>query len=221
MEYIKRGESISLVVLCNISPIFIHLKWMNEREIITAQEYETAKGRPFSLGPDASAFQIGDDKKVFCNQERFQIESSDITDSKRIIEICLNTLRLSEPKGYAAVGVNAQMDFTFLTEADAIRFGNTFVPLETWEDLIPSPRVGSFNIQEHLPNPTIDHPRKAINIQSIGEDKQTKLPLVRIGVNYHHPINNFDNVEKVLERAAELYAKFGEICVMIFEEKLA
>ena len=54
MKYIKRGESISLVVLCNVTPIFIHLKWMNEREIITAQEYDIAKGRPFSLGADAS-----------------------------------------------------------------------------------------------------------------------------------------------------------------------
>lgn len=113
MEYQKRAESISLVVLCNIEPIFIHIKWMNERGIITGQELEETVNKKFTLSESQSVFAIGKDISVYCDRGRFQIESSDITAYQRIMDICRETLKLNRPSAFAAVGINAYMDFDF------------------------------------------------------------------------------------------------------------
>lgn len=220
MEYQKRGESISMVVLCNTEPIFIHLKWMSERGIITGQELEASTGKPFSLNEGQSVFMIGSDINVYCDRSRFQIESADSTAFQRISDICKETLKLNKPRAFAAVGINSYMDFTFNSMDDAIRFGDTFVPLNQWEDIIPNPRVGSFTIQEHLETPDKDHPRRALNIQSLGADKKSRLPLVRISVNNHYPIKDFDEMEVSLHYAPEKYAQFNEWCERLFKEKL-
>lgn len=221
MEFKKLGESISLVILCNVEPIFIHIKWMNERGIITGQELEDSINKGFTLNEGQSVFMIGKDINVYCDRNRFQIETTDITASQRIIDICRETLKLNKPQAFAAVGVNAYMDFTFISMDDAIRFGDTFVPLEQWNDIIPNPRVRNFTIQEHLENPTKTHPRRALNIQSLGAEKKTGLPVVRISINNHHPVKSEVDVEEVLTTSAEKYMQFYEWCNRIFNEKLA
>ena len=221
MDFIKRKEGISLVVLCNIDPVFIHSRWMKERCIITAQEYEDSKGQQKMLNDNISAFNIGTDISVFCDKNRFQIECADVTAAQRIIDICRETLKLNMPKTFVAVGVNADMDFTFINQDDSVRFGNTFVPLERWNKYVPDARVGGFNIQEHNLKPTLDHPRKAINIQSVGMDDKTRQPLVRISVNNHYPIRDFDEMVKVLEKAQSKYDEFVGFYDNLFNEELA
>ncbi len=221
MEYIKRKEGISLVVLCNAEPVYIHSRWMKERDIITAQEFEDAKAKPKVLNDGLSAFTIGTDISVYCDKNRFQIECADITASKRIIDICRETLKINLPKAFIAVGVNADMDFTFCNMDDAVRFGDTFVPLERWNKYVPNARVGAFTIQENNVNPTLARPRKAINIQSVGMDDKTKLPLVRISVNNHYPIKDFDEMAKVIEQAQNKYDEFIAIYEDIFNNQLA
>ncbi|MBO5630669.1 MAG: hypothetical protein J5965_16515 [Aeriscardovia sp.] len=221
MDYLKRKEGISLVVLCNTEPVYIHNRWLKERDIITAQEYEDAKGKPKLLNDGLSTFTIGTDISVYCDKNRFQIECSDITAAKRIIDICRETIKLNMPKAFAAVGVNADMDFTFNNQDDAVRFGDTFVPLEKWGKYVPEARVGAFTIQENNTHPTLAHPRKAINIQSVGMDDKTKQPLVRISVNNHYPIKDFDEMAKVLEKAQGKYEEFIAIYESIFNEQLA
>lgn len=221
MLYTKRKEGISIVVLCNTNPVFIHSRWMKERDIITAQEFEAAKGKPYVLNDGVSAFQIGTDISVYCDKNRFQIECTDTTAAQRIIDICKETLKLNVPTAFAAVGVNADMDFTFLNQEDAVRFGDTFVPLQKWGRYVPEARVGAFTIQENNVHPTINHPRKAINIQSIGQDKHTNQPLVRIGINNHYPIKSLDEMDTVLGKAQNNYNKFVEIYESIFNEQLA
>ena len=166
MDFIKRKEGVSLVVLCNTNPVFIHSRWMRERNIITAQEYEDTKAQQKVLNENISAFNIGTDISVYCDKGRFQIECADITAAQRIVDICRETLKLNMPKTFVAVGVNADMDFTFNSQDDAVCFGNTFVPLERWNKYVPEARVGGFNIQENNLKPNLAHPRKSINIQS-------------------------------------------------------
>ena len=221
MDYIKRKEGISLVVLCNTEPVYIHNRWMKERGIITAQEYEDARVKPKVLNDGLSAFTIGTDISVFCDKSRFQIECVDITASKRIVDICRETLKLNQPKAITAVGVNADMDFTFRSHDDAVRFGDTFVPLEQWNKYVPEARVGAFTIQENNVNPTLAKPRKAINIQSVGMDDKSRLPLVRISVNNHYPVKDFDEMAKVLGMAQSRYDEFCAIYEDIFNNKLA
>ncbi len=221
MDYIKRKEGISLVVLCNTEPVYIHNRWMKERGIITAKEYEDAKAKPKALNDGLSAFTIGSDISVFCDKNRFQIECADITAAQRIIDICRETLKINQPKVFAAVGVNADMDFTFRNQDDAVRFGDTFVPLERWGKYVPEARVGAFTIQGNNMNPTLTKPRKAINIQSVGMDDKTKQPLVRISVNNHYPVKDFDEMTKVLEKAKSKYDEFIAIYEDIFNNQLA
>ena len=221
MDYIKRKESISIVVLCNTLPVFIHIRWMSERGIITGQEFADSVDKGFQLNENQSIFQVGSDINVYCDRSRFQIESFDITASQRITDICKGTLSLNQPSAFAAVGINAYMDFTFYTEEDAFRFGNTFVPLDKWDDIIPNPRVGNFTIQEDIATPTITHPRRALNIQCLGADNKTKLALVRISANNHHPISNILEMEKVLAKTQDYYNQFYEWLDKLFKEKLA
>lgn len=221
MEYQKRGESISLVVLCNVEPIFIHIKWMHERGIITGQELEETANKKFTLSESLSVFTIGKDINVYCDKGRFQIESADITAFQRILDICQETLKMSRPSAFAAVGINAYMDFTFNNADDALRFGDTFVPLEQWNDIIPNARTSNFTIQENLENPTKDHPRRAINVQSLGADKKSHLPVCRIGVNNHFPISTIEEMVEVIKKAPEKYDEFRGWCDRLFNEKLA
>lgn len=221
MDFIKRKEGVSLVVLCNTSPVFIHSRWMRERNIITAQEYEDTKAQQKVLNENISAFNIGTDISVYCDKGRFQIECADITAAQRIVDICRETLKLNMPKTFVAVGVNADMDFTFNNQDDAVCFGNTFVPLERWNKYVPEARVGGFNIQENNLKPNLAHPRKSINIQSIGMDDKTRQPLVRISVNNHYPIRDFDEMVKVLEKAQSKYDEFVDFYGNIFKVELA
>lgn len=221
MDYIKRKEGISLVVLCNTEPVLIHSRWMKERGIITMQEYDEAKGRNKVLNDNVSAFSIGSEISVYCDKKRFQVECADITATKRIVDICQESLRLNMPEAFVAVGINADMDFTFLNQEDAIRFGDTFVPLHRWKNLVPDARVGAFTIQENNRKPTMRNPRKAINVQSIGMDDRTKQPLVRISVNNHYPIKDFDELLKVLDEAQSKYDEFVTIYDNIFNNQLA
>ena len=221
MDFIKRKEGVSLVVLCNTNPVFIHSRWMRERNIITAQEYEDTKAQQKVLNENISAFNIGTDISVYCDKGRFQIECADITAAQRIVDICRETLKLNMPKTFVAVGVNADMDFTFNSQDDAVCFGNTFVPLERWNKYVPEARVGGFNIQENNLKPNLAHPRKAINIQSIGMDDKTRQPLVRISVNNHYPIRDFDEMVKVLEKAQSKYDEFVDFYNNIFKVELA
>jgi hypothetical protein len=158
---------------------------------------------------------------VYGDKNRFQIECADITASKRIIDICRESLKINLPKAFIAVGVNADMDFTFCNLDDAVRFGDTFVPLERWNKYVQNARVGAFTIQENNVNPTLARPRKAINIQSVGMDDKTKLPLVRISVNNHYPIKDFDEMAKVMEQAQNKYDEFIAIYEDIFNNQLA
>jgi hypothetical protein len=221
MDFIKRKEGVSLVVLCNTNPVFIHSRWMRERNIITAQEYEDTKAQQKVLNENISAFNIGTDISVYCDKGRFQIECADITAAQRIVDICRETLKLNMPKTFVAVGVNADMDFTFNSQDDAVCFGNTFVPLERWNKYVPEARVGGFNIQENNLKPNLAHPRKSINIQSIGMDDKTRQPLVRISVNNHYPIRDFDEMVKVLEKAQSKYDEFVDFYGNIFKVELA
>lgn len=221
MDFIKRKEGVSLVVLCNTNPVFIHSRWMRERNIITAQEYEDTKAQQKVLNENISAFNIGTDISVYCDKGRFQIECADITAAQRIVDICRETLKLNMPKTFVAVGVNADMDFTFNSQDDAVCFGNTFVPLERWNKYVPEARVGGFNIQENNLKPNLAHPRKSINIQSIGMDDKTRQPLVRISVNNHYPIRDFDEMVKVLEKAQSKYDEFIDFYGNIFKVELA
>ena len=65
------------------------------------------------------------------------------------------------------------------------------------------------------------NPRKAINVQSIGMDDRTKQPLVRISVNNHYPIKDFDELLKVLDEAQSKYDEFVTIYDNIFNNQLA
>lgn len=221
MDFLKRKECISLVVLCDTEPVFIHSRWMKERNIITSQEYKNSKLQQKVLTDKISAFTIGEDMSVLCDKGRFQIECADITAAKRIIDICRETLNLNQPAAYGAVGVNADMVFTFFNQEDAIRFGNTFVPLERWGKYIPEARVGAFTIQENNLNPSVRHPRKSINIQSVGMDDKTKQPLVKISINNHYPIKDFDEMVEVLVEAQGKYNEFRSIYEKLFNEELA
>ncbi len=194
---------------------------MRERNIITAQEYEDTKAQQKVLNENISAFNIGTDISVYCDKGRFQIECADITAAQRIVDICRETLKLNMPKTFVAVGVNADMDFTFNSQDDAVCFGNTFVPLERWNKYVPEARVGGFNIQENNLKPNLAHPRKSINIQSIGMDDKTRQPLVRISVNNHYPIRDFDEMVKVLEKAQSKYDEFVDFYGNIFKVELA
>lgn len=221
MEYQKQGESISLVVLCKVEPIFIHIKWMNERGIITGQEMEESVNQNFTLSEKLSVFNIGKTISIYCDKGRFQIECADITAYQRIMDICRETLKMNRPSDFTAVGINAYMDFTFNNAEDALRFGDTFVPLEQWNDIIPNARTSNFTIQENLETPTITHPRRAINVQSLGADKKTLLPVCRIGVNNHYPITSIDEMEEVIKNAPAKYEEFRGWCERLFKEKLA
>jgi len=194
---------------------------MNERGIITGQELEETANKKFTLSESQSVFAIGDDMNVYCDRSRFQIECADITAYQRIMDICRETLKMNRPSAFAAVGINAYMDFTFNSAEDALRFGNTFVPLEQWNDIIPNARTSNFTIQENLEKPTKDHPRRALNVQSLGADKKSHLPLCRIGVNNHFPISTIEEMEEVISKAPGKYEEFKGWCERLFKEKLA
>lgn len=221
MEYQKKGEAISIVVLCNLEPVYIHRKWMRDREIITGQEYDDSNNRPVILTESVSTFELGHGIKVFCDKSRFQIESTDTTAERRIIDICRETLNLQNLEKITAIGINATIDFTFINAEDSLRFGNTFVPLEHWKTILSDPRVGSFSVQDNITNPTKDRPRRSINISSTGLDKRSQLPIVRISVNNHFVIQGIDDLGDVLSGAPEHYSRFNKWCNQIFDNLLA
>lgn len=221
MEYIKKGESVSIVVLGKLEPIYIHRRWMMERNIITGQEYEDSKNKPTILNDSISAFSIGNDKKVYCDRDRFQIECADPTAAQRIADICDEALKLYKPEQLKAIGINATLDFTFHSSEDSFRFGNNFVPLEQWKQLMPDPRVGSFSVQDNIENPSSVTPRRAINIASVGQDKRSRLPVVKISMNNHFIIDKLDEIGPVLSKVPERYDQFKEWCDHLFNVILA
>lgn len=203
MQFIKKQESISLVILGSYNPIYIHAKWMYERGIINKGEWDSHNNDV--ILPNISRFIIDDVIEFLCDQNRLQIKSLDISHSNRIAKMGNDIINLIKIDNLNALGINADMTFTFQNKDDAYNFGKHFVVLDAWADILKEPRVLGFSIVEQI-QPQEGEAIRTIMVQSLGEDNG--LPIVNISINNHYNTANKEQIFKFTDKIEKIHSDF-------------
>lgn len=203
MEFKKKQESISLVVLGSYNPIYIHAKWMYERGIINKSEWDNHKNDV--ILPHISRFTINDVIEFVCDQNRLQIQSLDISHSIRIAKMGSDIINLINIEKLNALGINADMTFTFLNKDDAYNFGKHFIVLGAWTDILQEPRALGFSIVEQI-KPHEGKAIRTIMVQSVGEDNG--LPIVNISINNHYNTSNKEQLFIIMDTIEKIHSDF-------------
>ena len=209
MNYNKQKESISIVIVGKFNPIYIHAKWMCDFGIITESEMSEIVENSITIQNDISKFYVNKLFEFSCFPNRIQVITHDIALSFRIVKLIKDILIVSKTDEFTAVGINADMDFTFYNVEDSYNFGKYFTKLDIWDDYLNEPRVLSMSFTDHTP--TIEksccgNPKRTIVIKSIGENKG--IPIVQIVCNNHFNSNKSEDINKILDEAEGYYANF-------------
>ena len=209
MKYIKQDESISIVVVGKFYPIYIHAKWMYDFGIITESEFSEIDKNSTTIQNDISKFYINKLFEFSCFPNRIQVITHDITLSSRIIRLIKDILTINKADEFTAVGINADMDFTFFNDEDSYNFGKYFTKLDIWDEYLNAPRVLSMSFTDHVPSieeACYGNPKRTLLIKSIGENKG--IPVVQIVCNNHFNASKSEDINKILDEAENYYANF-------------
>ena len=209
MKYIKQDESISIVVVGKFIPIYIHAKWMYDFGIITESEFSEIKKDSITIQNDLSKFYINKLFEFSCLPNRIQVITHDIGLSSRIVRLIKDILTINKTDEFTAVGINADMDFTFLNVEDSYNFGKYFSKLDVWNDYLNAPRVLNMSFTDHTPSieeACYGNPKKTIVIKSIGQNKN--IPIVQIVCNNHFNAKRSEDIYKILDEADIFYTSF-------------
>lgn len=210
MEIIKLQDTYTIVVVATIdTPFYVQASWMRDRNIINCDEW--AKVHGVLVVPDASRFDIGESITFYCNKERLQIRTTDYTKIARVQSIAdgiVASLDIPDDS-FRAVGINNEFIFTFHSEDDSVRFGDTFVPLEKWKSMFNMPRVLEFSVKEAA-FINKGEPCKTLKISSVGAQENSNIPIINANSNYHHEVACRQEVKKVLSKATKFFNEFND-----------
>lgn len=206
MKYIKKQESVSLVVLGSFKPIYIHAKWMYERGIINKGEWERHNND--LIMPNISRFTIDDVLEIVCDEKRLQIKSTDISLSNRIAKLGKDIIDIADIDNVNSLGINADIIFTFTNSDDAYNFGRYFVSLDAWTEVLNEPRVLSFSITEQI-KPQEGEALRSISVHSVGEENN--LPIVNMSINNHFNVSEKELLYNILVNTEDFHINFRDL----------
>ena len=209
MQITKLQDTYTIVVVAKIeAPYYIQASWMRDLNILNNDEWTHVQN--VIVVPDTSRFNIGDNITFYCDKSRIQIGTNDSTKVARIQSIAEGIISAMDiPDNlFQAVGINNEYIFTFLTQEDSVRFGDTFVPLNKWNGMFTTPRVQEFCITDDSAVNKLEA-KKTLKIGSVRVQKDTSIPIINANSNYHYKIGSRDEALQVVSTATE---NFDEFC---------
>lgn len=212
MDYIKKQDTISIVLVGTFEPIYFHGNWMYDKGIINIDEWNRYKKNQNTLIlPAASKFNI-DCFEFICDQHRLQIMTEDISASERIIDMLRNIILSLPSFQISAIGINSEMIMGFTSAEDGYKFGTYFVNLNVWNGILNEPLVQQFAIEEKK-DANNQIAKRTITIKSSGGEKidEEKRPLVSISINNHFTATSEEEIISILNNAENLYTDFRDI----------
>ena len=187
---------------CNPIYLFKHkvigeddMKSVNDKDIRISQDVVSFKTRNFEL---------------YCDPNRMQVRSDNISLSTILSDITLNIIRLSQsaPK---AIGINAT--FRFATdEISFLRFSHKCSPNDAFGPMADNAIMLDLSFLDWNHAPGDGEPDAVYNIKRLTDiSKEEKA--VQLSVNNHYVINNgIDEAAKYLSESAKRHELFFEKC---------
>lgn len=214
MNYNKQKESISLVIVGQFEPIYLHAKWMYDKGLLTQNEQARLSISDKIISPKLSRFIVEDCFDFLCNENRIQLQSADISYAARLSKLAKNILSVLSYDNINAIGVNADMDFCFLNDDDQYNFGKHFVNLNAWDGILDNARAINFTITEQIDTEQ-GRPKRTLLITTKAENNPQTI--IQIAINNHYSVTSLDDINSAIDLLDKKSQEFRELYATIFE----
>ena len=221
MDILQRQQNIGIVVVGKFDPTKLTPKWLYEKNIITADEWN-GQERNLLVSNPITKFKFG--QIEFLSQpNRIQLISNDITESNHLVDMTLNILNNYEVVEYKAVGVNAGLLFTFANSKDSLKFGQHLGQLQSMNVFFEDSRLRSVTFENNQ-QATAETPKTSILIQAEDAIERRNIPVetpeqdpakdyvpvCSMQINNHFIVNTKEQAFNVISRAEVLHNVFRE-----------
>ena len=217
-------ENCSVVLVGSFNPAIFHPEWFVRQGLLPADAVDAAKIAVVS--PDVTECVVGS-VKVFCDNTRLVFTVGNMTESAKLQDLVVGTLRILAHVPLAAVGLNQEGVFRAQSVEHWHKIGHTLAPKEpVWKKLGADPGMQQISIKF----PLQDNPKIELNL-TVAPYPQTgpKHPAIKINSNLHYQVVHDTGISStggttalaidfILERWDDATTKVRAVADTIFEE---
>lgn len=209
MQYRQLYREISIVVVAKISPEQCNPLFLQKKQVISEAEVMKVRGG-MRVSSDMASFKIEDGFEVYCDKERVQVRTEDVTLSDRLCDFLTSLIVILDIK-VNAIGINGIFRFG-LIDVDLLRFSHRCCPNNAFGPLVDNAMLLDMTIADwnHTENGVT--PQTVYNISRQPNDVNG-LSVVQIAVNNHLQIKqNKGLAAQYLRQSSNLHTAFFEKC---------
>lgn len=197
------------MTVANISRDCCNPLYLFKHKVIGEDDMKSVNDKDIRISQDVVSFKTHN-FELYCDPNRMQVRSDNISLSTILSDITLNIIRLSQsaPK---AIGINAT--FRFATdEISFLRFSHKCSPNDAFGPMADNALLLDLSFLDWNHNPGDGEPDAVYNIKRLTDiSKEEKA--VQLSVNNHYVINNgIDEAAKYLSESAKRHELFFEKC---------
>ena len=208
MKYRPIYMDISVVTIVSIVRYFCNPFYLYKNRVIGKEDLDSINDKDMIISHDEVSFRA-DNFDLYCDSNRMQVRSQNISLSTMLSDITLNILRLSE-KSPSAIGINACFRFC-LDDNSFLRFCNKFLPNEAFIPLAENALMLDMTFQDWNQAPNSDEPNVMYSIRRL-KDLTKDQKVVQISVNNHLEIDSDYDVTRYLGEAVKRHNMFFDKC---------
>jgi len=200
---------INIVTVANIPRDCCNPLYLFKHKILGDDDMKSVNDKDIRISQDVVSFQTHN-FELYCDPNRMQVRSGNISLSTVLSDMTLNILRLSQsvPK---AIGINAT--FRFATdEISLLKFCHKCSPTDAFGPMADNAVMLDLSFLDWNHAPGDGEPDAVYNIKRLTDiSKQEKA--VQLSVNNHYAINNgFPEAAKYLSESAKRHELFFDKC---------
>lgn len=207
VKVLNRNISI-VVVASNIDKKTCSPFWLHKNGLISNEEMQSIKEDGVNIDGNVVSFSTST-FDFLCDPFRLQIQSSDITQSSRLVSLVRDVLRCAQPR-INAIGINAMMQFSFSNSLEFLKFCHHCAPLDGLSPLSDNAILLDLTLMDWSKEQKAGDLQTIYNIKRLS-DSPEKTQMAQISVNNHQPIDgNMITLNSILRMAEELHFGFFE-----------
>lgn len=199
-------KEISIVVLGSINKEECNPLWLAKHNVISVDEVNLIDNSSMVVSNDLVQFRTSR-YEVICDGERLQIRSKDVSLSNKLSCVVKGIIDCCGCK-VSAIGINAILRVSFLSDVDFLRFNHHVAPLDGLDPLSPNALLSNITVSDWSEKEEDGVPKKTFNIQRIQNFEENK-PAVQISMNAHYPLKTEGSIVNLtLDNTANVQSLF-------------
>jgi len=143
----QQVRTLGVVVLGKFNPAIIQPYWLSGKKLI--QESEAKSANIEIVHPQLTRITIGDWLFLEVSNERFEFRSSQEGFFPTMKDLILGIFKSLPETPISGFGINHIMHFLITNPQKYFEFGNTYAPLQSWNEIMKEPRLLNLHIIEN------------------------------------------------------------------------